>query len=159
MTSPWATTTWRSSANMSTCGGSAGTFSAAKCTTTGPIRGGMCTSIGPTAIGSTWRTARTWCRRKRRSSRSGARRRPRNSSTTRVLESATGSALLSALHQERRAARDERAADEPAEGELAQAGVDAVANEDAHEHQRQGNGRDDENVAVVFSDCPVACAA
>ena len=36
-TSPWATTTWRSSAPTSTCGGSAGTCSAARSTTTGPI--------------------------------------------------------------------------------------------------------------------------
>ena len=41
----------RSSASTSTCGASGGMCSAARSTTTGPIRGAACTSIGPTATG------------------------------------------------------------------------------------------------------------
>jgi catechol 2,3-dioxygenase-like lactoylglutathione lyase family enzyme len=45
----WVMTTWRSSGSTSTCGASAGTCSAVRCTIIGPIPGDACMSIGRTA--------------------------------------------------------------------------------------------------------------
>jgi len=56
------------------------------------------------------------------------------------------------LHHQRQPADDQRTRDHAAERELAQAGMEAVADEDPDQHHREGQPEGREHVAVEFVD-------